>query len=445
MRAPHDCGNARCSCVADVGKDGENLAEDGFFALSRISRRKPGALLMSMTAERLSRVKASASEAASRKARELLAAGVDLISLATGEPDFDTPDHIIEAAIVAMRKGQTRYTASDGTVELKKAIGLKFQRDNNLAYAPDEILASSGAKNVVFLALMASIDPGDEVIVPAPHWVSYTDMTILVGGTPVVVKCSHNNSYKLDARSLEEAITPRTKWLLLNTPNNPTGSVYSKADLEALAEVVRRHPRLLVMTDEIYEHIIFDGLEFHSFASVAPDLKSRTLTVNGVSKAYAMTGWRVGYAGGPAELIASMRRVQSQSLGSSCSISQAAAAAALTGPQDYLAERSAAFQSRRDRVISLLNWVPGLTCLRPEGAFYLFIGCEGLFGRQTPEGKILHSDSDVAEFIVEHAKVMVVGGAAYGLSPHFRISIATSMERLEDACQRITAAISRLK
>lgn len=400
---------------------------------------------MQMTAVRLSRVKASASEAASRKARELVATGVDLISLASGEPDFDTPDHIIEAAIIAMRKGQTRYTSSDGTVELKKAIGLKFQRDNNLLYAPEEILASSGAKNVVFLALMASLDPGDEVIIPAPHWVSYTDMTILVGGTPVVVTCSQNNGYKLDADSLEEAITPRTKWLLLNTPNNPTGSVYSKADLEAIAEVVRRHPRLLVMTDEIYEHIIFDGLEFHSFAAVAPDLKSRTLTVNGVSKAYAMTGWRVGFAGGPAELIASMRRVQSQSLGSSCSISQAAAAAALSGPQDYLAERSAAFQSRRDRVISLLNWVPGLKCQRPEGAFYLFIGCEGLFGRRTPEGKIIESDSDVAEFIVEHAKVMVVGGAAYGLSPHFRISIATSMERLEDACRRMTGAIARLK
>ncbi len=400
---------------------------------------------MQITAERLSRVKASASEMASRRARELLSAGVDLISLSSGEPDFDTPDHIIEAAIAAMRKGQTRYTSSDGTPELKKAIGIKFQRDNNLVYAPNEILASSGAKNIVFLALMASIDPGDEVIVPAPHWVSYTDMTILVGGTPVVVTCSQNNSYKLDAQSLEEAITPRSKWLLLNTPNNPTGSIYSKADLEALADVVRRHPRLMVMTDEIYEHIIFDGLEFHSFASVAPDLKQRTLTVNGVSKCYAMTGWRIGYAGGPAELIGSMRRVQSQSLGSSCSISQAAAAAALTGPQDFLAERSAAFQSRRDRVIGLLNQVPGLTCQRPAGAFYLFIGCAGLFGRQTPEGKVLQSDADVAEFIVEHARVMVVGGAAYGLSPHFRISIATSMERLEDACQRITAAIAVLK
>lgn len=400
---------------------------------------------MQMTAERLSRVKASASEAASRKARELLSAGIDLISLATGEPDFDTPEHIIDAAIVAMRKGQTRYTSSDGTPELKAAIASKFKRDNNLEYAPNEILASSGAKNIVFLALMATLDPGDEVIVPAPHWVSYTDMTILVGGTPVVVNCAQNRNYKLDASALEDAITPRTKWLLLNTPNNPTGSVYSKADLETLAEVVRRHPRIMVMTDEIYEHIIFDGLGFSSFASVAPDLKKRTLTVNGVSKGYAMTGWRIGYAGGPAELIASMRRVQSQSLGSSCSISQAAAVAALTGPQEFLAQRSLDFQNRRDRVIQLLNWVPGLTCQKPSGAFYLFVGCAGLLGRTTPAEKTLQTDTDVAEFIVEYARVMVVEGAAYGLSPHFRISIATSMERLEDACQRIVAAIAKLK
>src|SRR6266702_180865 len=378
--------------------------------------------LMQVTAARLSRVKASASEAASRKARELISAGVDLISLATGEPDFDTPDHVIEAAIAT-----------------------KFERDNNIQYAPNEILASSGAKNVVFLALMASLDAGDEVIVPAPHWVSFTDMTVLVGGTPVVVSCSHNNGYKLDAESLEKAITPRTKWLLLNTPNNPTGAIYSREEHEALAEVVRRHPRLHVMTDEIYEHIIFDGLKFHSFAAVAPDLKSRTLTINGVSKAYAMTGWRTGFAGGPAELIESMRRVQSQSLGSSSSISQAAAAAALTGPQEFLLERSAAFQARRDRVIAMLNWVPGLSCSRPQGAFYLFVGCADLLGRRTPDGKVLAADTDVAEFLVEYAKVMVVNGGAYGLSPHFRISIATSLDRLEEACRRITSAISALR
>ncbi|MCK1281076.1 aminotransferase class I/II-fold pyridoxal phosphate-dependent enzyme [Bradyrhizobium sp. 61] len=400
---------------------------------------------MQVTAARLSRVKASASEAASRKARELISAGVDLISLATGEPDFDTPDHVIEAAIAAMRGGQTRYTSSDGTVQLKRAIATKFVRDNNIEYAPNEILASSGAKNVVFLALMASLDAGDEVIVPAPHWVSYTDMTVLVGGTPVVVSCSHNNGYKLDAESLEKAITPRTKWLLLNSPNNPTGAICSKEELEALAEVVRRHPRLHVMTDEIYEHIIFDGLKFHSFAAIAPDLKSRTLTINGVSKAYAMTGWRTGFAGGPVELIESMRRVQSQSLGSSSSISQAAAAAALTGPQEFLLERSAAFQARRDRVISMLNWVPGLSCSRPQGAFYLFVGCADLLGRRTPDGKVLAADTDVAEFLVEYAKVMVVNGGAYGLSPHFRISIATSLERLEEACRRITSAISALR
>lgn len=400
---------------------------------------------MQLTAARLSRVKASASDAASRKARELLSAGVDLISLATGEPDFDTPGHVIEAAIAAMRAGQTRYTSSDGTVQLKQAIATKFARDNDIQYAPNEILASSGAKNVVFLALMASLDAGDEVIVPAPHWVSYTDMTVLVGGTPVVVSCSHNNGYKLAPESLEKAITPRTKWLLLNTPNNPTGAIYSREELEVLAEVVRRHPRLLVMTDEIYEHIIFDGLKFLSFAAVAPDLKNRTLTINGVSKAYAMTGWRVGFAGGPAELIESMRRVQSQSLGSSSSISQAAAAAALTGPQEFLLERSAAFQGRRDRVVAMLDRVSGLTCRRPQGAFYLFVGCADLLGRRTPDGKVLITDADVAEFLVEHAKVMVVNGGAYGLSPHFRISIATSLERLEEACRRITSAISALR
>jgi aspartate aminotransferase len=400
---------------------------------------------MQLTAARLSRVKASASDAASRKARELLSAGVDLISLATGEPDFDTPGHVIEAAIAAMRAGQTRYTSSDGTVQLKQAIATKFARDNDIQYAPNEILASSGAKNVVFLALMASLDAGDEVIVPAPHWVSYTDMTVLVGGTPVVVSCSHNNGYKLAPESLEKAITPRTKWLLLNTPNNPTGAIYSREELEVLAEVVRRHPRLLVMTDEIYEHIIFDGLKFLSFAAVAPDLKNRTLTINGVSKAYAMTGWRVGFAGGPAELIESMRRVQSQSLGSSSSISQAAAAAALTGPQEFLLERSAAFQGRRDRVVAMLDRVSGLTCRRPQGAFYLFVGCADLLGRRTPDGKVLITDADVAEFLVEHAKVMVVNGGAYGLSPHFRISIATSLERLEEACRRITSAVSALR
>jgi aspartate aminotransferase len=400
---------------------------------------------MRLSSDRLALVNPSASEGASQRARDLIAAGIDVISLATGEPDFDTPDHIIAAAVAALHAGQTRYTSTGGTLELRKAIVEKFARDNGISYELPEVLASAGTKNVIFLALVASLDPGDEVIVPAPHWVSYTEMTKMAGGTPVVVSCTQNNGFKLDAHALEQAITPRTRWLMLNTPCNPTGRVYSREDLTALADVVRRHPQVLVMTDEIYEHIIFDGLRFHSFAEVAPDLKQRTLTLNGVSKGYAMTGWRVGFAGGPAELIAAMRKVQSQSLGSISSISQAGAVAALTGPQAYLQERAEAFQARRDKVIALLSAVPGLRCHRPEGAFYLFVDCNGLVGRKTPKGGMLKHDIDVAEYLLDEARVVVVNGTAYGISPYFRISIATSMERLEAACERIAAAVARLR
>jgi aspartate aminotransferase len=400
---------------------------------------------MRLSSDRLALVNPSASEGASQRARDLIAAGIDVISLATGEPDFDTPDHIIAAAVAALHAGQTRYTSTGGTLELRKAIVEKFARDNGISYELPEVLASAGTKNVIFLALVASLNPGDEVIVPAPHWVSYTEMTKMAGGTPVVVNCTQNNGFKLDAHALEQAITPRTRWLMLNTPCNPTGTVYSREDLTALADVVRRHPQVLVMTDEIYEHIIFDGLKFHSFAEVAPDLKQRTLTLNGVSKGYAMTGWRVGFAGGPAELIAAMRKVQSQSLGSISSISQAGAVAALTGPQAYLQERAEAFQARRDKVIALLSAVPGLRCHRPEGAFYLFVDCSGLVGRETPRGVMLRHDIDVAEYLLDEARVVVVNGTAYGISPYFRISIATSMERLEAACERIAAAVARLR
>jgi aspartate aminotransferase len=400
---------------------------------------------MRLSSDRLALVNPSASEGASQRARDLIAAGMDVISLATGEPDFDTPDHIIDAAIAALRAGQTRYTSTGGTLELKQAIVEKFARDNGISYELPEVLASAGTKNVIFLALIASVNPGDEVIVPAPHWVSYTEMTKLAGGTPVVVNCTQNNGFKLDAQALEQAITPRTRWLMLNTPCNPTGTVYGRDDLAALADVVRRHPQVLVMTDEIYEHIIFDGLKFHSFAEVAPDLKDRTLTLNGVSKGYAMTGWRVGFAGGPAELIAAMRKVQSQSLGSISSISQAGAVAALKGPQAYLQQRADAFQARRDKVVALLSAVAGLRCHRPEGAFYLFVDCSGLIGRRTPNGLMLEHDIDVAEYLLDEARVVVVNGGAYGLSPYFRISIATSMERLEAACERIAAAVARLK
>lgn len=400
---------------------------------------------MSLTAARLSLVNPSASEGASQKARDLVAAGVDVISLATGEPDFDTPDHVIDAAIAALRDGQTRYTGTGGTPELRSAIVEKFGRDNGISYKLTEVMATAGTKNMIFLALVASLDPGDEVIVPAPHWVSYTEMTKMAGGTPVVVSCAQNNGFKLDADSLEQAITPRTRWLMLNTPCNPSGAVYSREDLAALADVVRRHPQVLVMTDEIYEHIIFDRVKFHSFAEVAPDLKDRTLTLNGVSKGYAMTGWRIGFAGGPAELIAAMKKVQSQSLGSISSISQAGAVAALLGPQAYLQERADAFQARRDRVIALLDAVPGLRCHRPEGAFYLFVECSGLIGRRTPKGALLEGDTDVAEYFLDEARVVVVNGTAYGISPYFRLSIATSMERLEAACARLAAAVARLK
>src|SRR5882724_3885452 len=362
---------------------------------------------MRLSSDRLALVNPSASEGASQRARDLIAAG--------------------------------------GTLELRKAIVEKFSRDNGISYDLPEVLASAGTKNVIFLALLASLNSGDEVIMPAPHWVSYTEMTKMAGGTPVVVSCTQNNGFKLDAQTLEQAITPRTRWLMLNTPCNPSGAVYSREDLAALADVVRRHPQVLVMTDEIYEHIIFDGLKFHSFAEVAPDLKERTLTLNGVSKGYAMTGWRVGFAGGPAELIAAMRKVQSQSLGSISSISQAGAVAALMGPQAYLQERADAFQSRRDKVIALLSSVPGLRCHRPEGAFYLFVDCSGLIGRKTPKGVMLEHDIGVAEYLLDEARVVVVNGTAYGISPYFRNSIATSMERLEAACERIAAAVARLK
>lgn len=400
---------------------------------------------MNFAADRLSSVASSASEGASQKARELVARGVDVISLASGEPDFDTPGHVVDAADAAMRAGQTRYTGPGGTPELKKAVIEKFKRDNGLSYDLSEVIASAGAKNMVFLGLMATVNPGDEVIVPAPHWVSYTEMTKLVGGTPVVIKGPENNGFKIDADLLESAITPRTRWLLLNSPSNPIGTIYSRAELEALAAVVRRHPRLLVMTDEIYEHIVFDGLRALSFANVAPDLKNRTLTVNGVSKSYAMTGWRIGFAGGPAELIKAMSKVQSQTVGAISSISQAGAVAALNGRQDFLEERSSIFQQRRDKVLARLAHVPQIRCQRPSGAFYLFVDCKGMIGKKTPKGASLENDKDVADFLLDDALVVVVPGVAYGISPYFRMSIATSMERLDAACDRMIRAIESLR
>ncbi|MBS0549080.1 MAG: pyridoxal phosphate-dependent aminotransferase [Proteobacteria bacterium] len=400
---------------------------------------------MNFAADRLSSVASSASEGASQKARELVARGVDVISLASGEPDFETPGHVVDAADAAMRAGQTRYTGPGGTPELKKAVIAKFKRDNGLSYELPEVIASAGAKNMVFLGLMATVNPGDEVIVPAPYWVSYTEMTKLVGGTPVVIKGPENNGFKIDADLLESAITPRTRWLLLNSPSNPIGTIYSREELEALAAVVRRHPRLLVMTDEIYEHIVFDGLRAPSFAAVAPDLKDRTLTINGVSKSYAMTGWRIGFAGGHADLIKAMGKVQSQTVGAISSISQAGAVAALSGPQDFLEKRSSLFQQRRDKVLTRLAHVPLIRCHRPSGAFYLFVECKGMIGKKTPKGATLETDKDVADFLLDDALVVVVPGAAYGISPYFRMSIATSMERLDAACDRMIRAIESLR
>jgi aspartate aminotransferase len=395
------------------------------------------------TAPRLDRIKPSPSGTMSQRARDLRAAGVDVITLSSGEPDFDTPEHIVDAAAAAMRGGQTRYTNIDGTPALKQAIIGKFERENHLHYKPEEIIIGTGAKQVIFNAFMASLAPGDEVIIPAPHWVSYTDITLLAEGVPVVLPCAQNHGFRLQPGDLAAAITPRTRWLMLNSPNNPTGSVYTREDLAALAEVLRQHPQVAIMTDDIYEHLLFDGRAFVTMAEVAPDLKPRTLTINGCSKAYAMTGWRIGYAGGPANLIKAMTKLQSQSTGPTSSISQAAAVAALNGPQDFIPVRAAAFQERRDLVLGWLGRVKGLTCYRPEGAFYVYVGCAGLLGQKLPDGGTIETDTDVALYLLEH-RVAVVQGAAYGLSPYFRISIATSTALLEEACARIAAACAAL-
>jgi aspartate aminotransferase len=399
---------------------------------------------MSFIASRIGRIKPSPTVAAGQKARELRAQGRDIISLDAGEPDFDTPESIKEAAIAAIRNGQTKYTAVDGTVELKQAIAAKFKRENGLTYGIDQITVGAGGKHVLFNALMATLNPGDEVIVPAPFWVSYPDMTVLAEGTPVIVECPESQGFKLRPEALEQAITPKTKWLIMNSPSNPTGAAYSRAELKALAEVLVRHPQVHVLNDDIYEHLTYDGFEFATIAEVEPGLYDRTLTVNGVSKSYAMTGWRIGYAGGPAALIKAMAKIQSQSTTNPSSISQAAAVAALNGPQDFIAERALVFKDRRDLVVSMLNQAKGLTCSRPEGAFYVFPSCAGTIGRRSPDGKVIESDEDFASYLLMEAGVSVVFGAAFGLSPFFRISYAASTESLEEACRRIQRACGAL-
>ncbi len=399
---------------------------------------------MSFLAERLSRIKPSPTIAVSQKARELKAAGRDVIGLGAGEPDFDTPDNIKEAAIAAIRRGDTKYTAVDGTPDLKAAIAAKFRRDNDLDYKPEQITVGTGGKQVIFNALIATLDPGDEVIIPAPYWVSYPDMTLLAGGMPVVVPCSENNRFKLQAEDLAAVITDRTKWIILNSPSNPSGAAYSRAEMQAITDVLKDRPQVRVMTDDIYEHLVYDGYQFVTAAQVEPALYERTLTINGVSKAYCMTGWRIGFAGGPADLIKAMAKVQSQSTSNPSSVSQAAAVEALNGPQDFIAAHNEVFKARRDLVAGGLNGCPGLTCQTPEGAFYVYPSCAGTIGKATPGGKVIESDTDFVSYLLEAEGVAAVQGEAFGHSPYFRISYATDTAALEEACRRIKRACEAL-
>lgn len=392
---------------------------------------------MSFIAHSLSRVRPSPTVAVTTKAKELKAAGMDIIGLGAGEPDFDTPDNIKDAAIDAIRRGETNYTAPDGIPELKAAICAKFKNENGLDYTPSQVIVSTGGKQVLFNALLATLNPDDEVIIPAPYWVSYPDMVLLGGGTPVIVEAPIENNFKMTPEQLESAITPKTKWLIFNSPSNPTGSGYTPAELKALTDVLLRHPHVWVMTDDMYEHIIFGDYKFTTPAQIEPQLYERTLTCNGVSKAYAMTGWRIGYAAGPEILIKAMVKIQSQSTTNPSSISQWAAVEALTGPQDYIPMARAAFERRRDLVVGLLNDIPGFECPLPEGAFYVYPSIKELIGKTTKSGKTIGNDEEFATALLEDEGVAVVFGGAFGLSPNFRISYATSDELLSEACARI--------
>ncbi len=400
---------------------------------------------MSLLAKSLGNIKPSPTIAISMKAAELKASGKDIISLGMGEPDFDTPENIKKAAIEAIIKGDTKYTAVDGTAALKKAIISKFKRENNLDYKASEICVSTGAKQVIYNALIASINPEDEVIIPAPYWVSYPDMVLLAGGKPVIVESSAKNNFKITPTALEEKITPQTKWLILNSPSNPTGACYSTSELKALAEVLLRHPHVHIMADDIYEHLIFDDLKFATIAEIEPKLKDRSLIVNGVSKAYAMTGWRIGYGAGNEKLIKAMSMIQSQSTSSPSSVSQAASVEALNGPQDYIKNSKSVFQARRDMVVEMLNKIDGINCNTPNGAFYVFPSCKGLFGKKTASGKAIENDNDFAAYLLEEALVAVVPGVAFGAPDFFRISYAASEEFLRNSMQRIADACAKLK
>ena len=400
---------------------------------------------MSFIASRLKRIKPSMTVGINVKANALRAEGKDVLVLAAGEPDFDTPANIRKAAFNAMESGQTRYVPGKGTPALQKAIQSKFIRDNNLKYALDEIIVGVGGKHIIYNAMMATLNPDDEVIIPAPFWVSYPDIVLLAEGKPVIVECTESQNFKITANQLEKNITEKTKWLMLNSPSNPTGAVYSTSELKELAEVLLKYPQVLIMSDDIYEKIIYDNLEFSTLASIEPKLKERCLTLNGVSKAYCMTGWRLGYCGASKEIIAAMNKMQSQSNTSTSSISMAAAVEALEGSQDFIKDHNEAFVRRRDMVVSSLNQIEGINCLTPEGAFYVYPSCKGVIGKQTPGGNKISNDEDFMNYLLESECIAGVHGAAFGLSPYFRLSYATSDEVLKDACSRIKRACKKLK
>jgi aspartate aminotransferase len=394
-------------------------------------------MMMPFLSAALDRVKPSATIAVTDKARALKAAGRNVIGLGAGEPDFDTPANIKLAAIHAIEAGKTKYTDVGGIPELKAAIIAKFQRENGLTYTPNQVVVSTGGKQVLYNALMATINPGDEVIIPAPYWVSYPEMVALAGGEPVAIVCTAEFGFKLQPAALDAAITPKTKWIILNSPSNPTGAAYSRAELKALTDVLVKHPQVWIMTDDMYEHLVYDDFTFFTPAQIEPKLFDRTLTVNGVSKAYSMTGWRIGYAGGPAELIKAMTTIQSQSTSNPSSIAQWAAVEALNGPQDFIPVNNETFKERRDLVVSMLNQAKGISCPRPEGAFYVYPSCAGTIGKTSPTGKVIANDEDFVTELLETEGVAVVQGSAFGLGPAFRISYATKTTDLEDACKRI--------
>ena len=395
-------------------------------------------------AERVRRIKPSPSTSAADRANELRREGRSIVNLVVGEPDFDTPPHIRQAAARAMEAGATRYTTLAGTLELRQAIATKLARENGLSYEPGEIIATNGAKSAIYSALAATLEPGDEVVIPAPYWVSYPDVVLACDGVPVPVSCPEDQGFKLTPAGLDAAITARTRWLILNSPSNPTGATYTVTEYRALAEVLGRHPSVLVMTDDIYEHIRFEGGTAPHLLAAAPKLRDRTLAINGVSKTYAMTGWRIGWAAGPRNLVNALDTFLSQAAGNCCSISQAAAAAALNGDQGFVAESVAVYRKRRDATAAGINAIAGLSCRLPEGAFYLFVNCGGLIGRKAPDGRRLDTDGDVVMYLLESVGVAVVAGAAYGLSPYFRLSIATSLETLEEGVARIARAVADL-